>query len=317
MALALLAGGPLTQTVSAGPDPAARLLRDGFEGGAFSPQSGLYYRDNAEQRAGSYRFVQEGARDGQGALELRVVPHCAPDALRCSERAEVWQDTRNRVPYEEGVWTALSMRLGAPVPQDDHRYVMMQWKREIRPGAEGDFSPFLALRMRAGVLFATIESNYHPPRPGLPRPEKGQCPRGLVPVWLRPDTGQMRFLVAVGAGWRPELAREFDRCSDALRLSGPGFLPAARPIWHDYLFYTRPGPEGGGRIELVVDGRRVVRAEGVIGAAGKGLGKHQYFKFGPYRDAHQSPWTLYFDSFARGPACRAVAPASVCAGLGE
>jgi hypothetical protein len=45
------------------------------------------------------------------------------------------------------------------VPQDDGRYVMAQWKREIISGAEGDYSPFLALRLYQGKLGVTVETD--------------------------------------------------------------------------------------------------------------------------------------------------------------
>lgn len=296
-------------------DPVEMLLEDGFEAEDFSPAGGLYYRDNFEQSAGSVEFQDEIARTGRGGLKLSVRPICAPDSDGCSERAEIWEKTELRVPYDKGVWYGFSMRFDDPPPSDNHRYVMAQWKREIGPDADGDFSPFLGLRMRQGVMFATIETNFMPVPANAPQPEAGLCPAGWVPVWLRPETRQMRLLVAMDDHWTPEITSEFTQCTDALQLSGPGVLPRPAPEWHDYAFYTRPGPDGGGRIVLAVDGAIVRVIEGRIGHDDPGLGENQYFKFGPYRDAGEGTWTLFYDNFIRSPDCNALLPQETCGAL--
>ena len=52
----------------------------------------------------------------------------------CSERAEVWERPKLRVPYEKGAWFGFAVKFEEPLPQDDHRYLIAQWKREIDPG---------------------------------------------------------------------------------------------------------------------------------------------------------------------------------------
>ncbi|MEI4488535.1 polysaccharide lyase [Frigidibacter sp. MR17.14] len=296
-------------------DPRTLRLVDGFDGADFSAEGGLYYRENSEQSAGSVLF-QSTVRDaGAGALQLSVRPHCPPGSEGCSERAEIWEKTPLRVPYDEGVWYGFAMRFDDRPPTDDHRYVVAQWKREIGPEAEGDFSPFLALRMRSGQVFVTVETNYQPPPAAAPAVVAGRCPAGWTPVWLRPETAQMRYLVAVDAAWTPEVTPEFDHCTDALVLTGgTATLPHAAPDWHDYAFYTRPGPNGGGEIRILVDGAPLLTARGRIGHDDTGLGRNQYFKFGPYRDAGEGEWTMFYDSFRRGPDCRSILPEAACAG---
>lgn len=307
---------PVTAMAEGTPaDPASLTLRDGFDGADFSPEGGLYYRENYEQSAGRVEFESQVVRAGAGALRLSVRPLCKPNSEGCSERAEIWEKTELRVPYDEGVWYGLSMRFDDTPPQNDHRYVVMQWKREINPDAEGDFSPFLALRLRLGVAFATVETNFIAPPADAPRPEAGTCPAGWSPVWLRPETRQMRVLVAAAPDWTPEVTSDFDHCTDAVVTEGPAILPVAEGAWHDYVFYTRPGPTGDGLIHIAVDGAPVVRIHGHIGHGDQGLGKNQYFKFGPYRDAGEGDWTMYYDSFARAPDCAAVLSDAVCAAL--
>ena len=138
-------------------------LHDSFDGPDFSTGGGLYYRDNFEQSAGKVEFQKAVKLEGEGALKLSVKPLCTAKDDGCSERAEIWEQTELRVPYDQGVWYGFAVKFADPIPTDDHRYLIAQWKREIDPGAEGDFSPFLALRVRNGKLFATVETNYIAP----------------------------------------------------------------------------------------------------------------------------------------------------------
>jgi hypothetical protein len=142
----------------AGRRNAALRLADDFELGDFAPEGGLYYKDNFEQSAGTVTFQSDDVRNGEGALKLTIEPIC-PDRSGCSERAEVWERPEVLARYDSPVWYGFSMKLADPVPQDDHRYVMAQWKREIIPGAEKNYSPFFALRLDKGRLIFTIDSD--------------------------------------------------------------------------------------------------------------------------------------------------------------
>jgi hypothetical protein len=288
-----------------------QVLRDGFDGSDFSPAGGLYYKDNFEQSAGSVEFQKDVTRDGGGALKLSVKPNCSEQSDNCSERAEIWERPELRVPYNEGVWYGFAVKFADPIPRDDHRYLIAQWKREIEPGAEGDFSPFLALRLRQGKLFATVETNYLPPVAGSGT--SGQAGCNGTPVWLRQDTNQMRALVATDPAWTPADSQEFQACTDAITITDRGNkLPSPDSGWIDFAVFTKPGPDGSGRIELFANGKPIVTVKGHIGHADKGLGKNQYFKFGPYRAAHSNDWTLYYDDFRRSPYCADVLVGGAC-----
>jgi hypothetical protein len=290
----------------------ADALTDGFEGSDFSPAGGLYYKENSEQAAGTVEFQRTEKRTGEGALKLSVRPLCPAGDELCSERAEIWERPALRVPYEDGVWYGFAVKFADPIPQDDHRYLIAQWKREIDPGAEGDFSPFLALRLRNGKLFATVETNFVASQ--APAPDaSGACPAGAVPAWLRPSTNQMRMLVATDPSWLPADGSLFNSCTDAVTVAGRGNpLPRPDSGWIDFAVYTRPGPDGSGRIELFANGAPVVTVTGRIGHAGEGLGANQYFKFGPYRAAHSGVWTLFYDDFRRSPRCADVLKGALC-----
>ena len=218
--------------------------------------------------------------------------------------------TKLRPTYEEGVWYGFAVKFAEPIPRDDHRYMIAQWKREIEPGAEGDFSPFLALRLRNGKLFATVETNYRPPADGQ---GPGDCGQNRTPVWLRPETNQMRALVAADANWTPGDGTLYNSCSDALAVVDHGNkLPAPDSGWIDFVVFTKPGPDGSGRIDLFANGKPVVTVKGLIGHADEGLGKNQYFKFGPYRAGHANDWILYYDDFRRSSRCEDVLKDGVC-----
>ncbi len=292
---------------------AADLLTDGFEGSDFAPEGGLYYKDNFEQSAGSVAFQKDVTRNGGGALKLTVKPLCKTSEDECSERAEIWEKTDLRVPYNQGVWYGFAVKFADPVPVDDHRYLIAQWKREIDEGAVGDFSPFLALRLNKGKLFATVETNFHPGAPGIGPGKGGTCAEGTTPVWLRPDTNQMRALVATPADWTMENSALFQSCTDKITVTQRGNpIPPPQSGWIDFVIYSKPGPDGDGHIELFANGKWVVTVKGHIGHGDKGLGPNQYFKFGPYRAGHTTEWTLYYDDFRRSPNCADVLKDAPC-----
>jgi hypothetical protein len=303
-------------------------LYDGFDGSNFSPGGGLYYRENFEQSAGTIEFQGQVKLQGAGALKLGVKQLCTADDEGCSERAEIWEKTELRVPYDQGVWYGFAVKFGDPIPTDDHRYLIAQWKREIDPGAEGDFSPFLALRLRNGKLFATVETNYIAPEDVMPccggmmraradeaatQTTESACPAGGTPVWFRPDTNQMRALVATDSAWTPEDNDLYHGCTTAISVTDHGNkLPLPSSGWIVFAVYTKPGPDGTGHIELFANGKPIVTIKGHIGHADHDLGRNQYFKFGPYRAGHTGDWTLYYDEFRRSPDCADVMGESVC-----
>ena len=292
-------------------------LRDDFDAGAFSPAGGLFYKNNAEQASGQVEFQSGAGREGKGALTLSVRPGCKLDEENCSERAEVWEKTETFSNYDREVWYAFSMKLAEPIPQDDHRYVMAQWKRAIRPGAAGDYSPFLALRLSKGRLTATVEGDETVAfDPGSPERPSG-CLNGEGHANSRLDLRQTRTLVAIEEGSSFQDYDGFAQCAPKIQViaRGPG-LPKADSGWVAFVFAVRPGPRGGGHIEIAANGKWVATVLGRFGHQGAGLGPTQYFKFGPYRAAHDGVWTIHYDAFRRGPACADVTTPDLCKSMG-
>lgn len=293
-------------------EKAALRLADDFELGDFAPGGGLYYKDNFEQSAGTVTFQSDDVRNGSGALKLTIVPICG-DGGGCSERAEVWERPEVLANYDSPVWYGFSMKLADPVPSDDHRYVMAQWKRQIIPGAEKDYSPFFALRLDKGKLVFTIDSDSLGVVPLGSDGRETDCLPGEAPVNDRKDYGQTRALAAFEEGMATADWRYVNGCTSDLEVirHAPG-LPAADSGWIDFALMIQTGPEGGGRIEILANERWIATVKGRIGHQGEGLGDKQYFKFGPYRAAQETEWTVLYDRFRRGPECEDVASVQAC-----
>ena len=287
-------------------------LADGFEGSDFAPEGGLYYKKNFEQSAGTFEFQDKVVHDGKRALRLSVKPICPASEPLCSERAEIWERSKLRVPYDIGVWYGFAVKFEEPLPRDDHRYLIAQWKREIEAGAEGDFSPFLAFRYNEGKFFITVETNLVPGKE-VEKGKRAKCGPGETAVWLRPDTNQTRALVAFDKNFGPQNGDEFTACTDKITVIDHGNqLPAPDSGWIDFVVYSKPGPEGTGQIEIFANDKWIVTVKGRIGHNDKGLGENQYFKFGPYRAGGPGIWALYYDDFRRGLHCADVTKPQIC-----
>lgn len=290
-------------------------LIEGFDGTDFTPEGGLYYKMNFEQSAGSVEFQSDVRFSGAGAVKLSVKPLCTTDAEECSERAELWERPELRVPYEQPVWEGFAVKFGEPVPQADHRYLIAQWKREIGPDAVGDFSPFLAFRLKGGKLFITVETNYFDEFVDGPMGQQAQCGPGETPVWPRKDTNQMRALIAVDDSWVAEDGAEFHACTKKIEIINHGNpLPRPDQGWIDFAVLSQPGPTGTGHIEIFANKVWIATVKGKIGHNDPGLGENQYFKFGPYRAAASDNWSLYYDDFRRSLECvEVLRDAAACA----
>jgi hypothetical protein len=273
-------------------------LYDGFEAKGFSASGGLYFKRSPEQEAGIVEFQSQVTYRGNGALKLSLRAG-REETPQISQRAEILERPDLWVPYNEGIWYGFAVKFAEPIPQDDHRYVIAQWKREIA-GTQGDFSPFLALRLNRGKLFATVETNLVKTTRAASQGQATRCEAGETAVWLRPETNQTRALVATDALWTSDDGKRFSACTrDIVAIKRGNSLPTPASGWIDFVIYSKPGPDGTGLIEIFANDKWVVTVKGRIGHGDKGLGQFQYFKFGPYRATHHDSWTLYYDEFRR------------------
>ncbi|TLP42888.1 hypothetical protein FDK21_18855 [Cohaesibacter sp. CAU 1516] len=279
-------------------------IEDGFEGSDFAHSCGLYYRQSKEQAAEGYAFQSDMVRDGKRALKLTVTPKCRPDEENCSERAEVWEKTASRVPFDKGVWYGISVRFQAPMPKLHHRFVFAQWKRESGSTRMQAISPYLALRMKHGKIYATVETNAYPAQKSTKAGSLAECTAGDAPVWLRPHEGQMRALVAYEDGFQPKVGARFAACSNRIKITTYGHsMPSATSGWIDFAVYSKPGADGDGHLELFANGLHLATIRGHISQKAEGLGPNQYFKFGLYRDPAPRSWTVFYDNFVRSADC--------------
>jgi hypothetical protein len=162
--------------------------------------------------------------------------------------------------------------------------------------------------MYHGKLFMTVETDL------LKGESTGICPEGAARVWLRPDVNQTRALIAADASFGAEDGQLFTSCSSEIIVTPRGnALPPPQSRWIDFAVYTKPGPDGSGRVEVFANDKWVATVTGKIGHAdAKGLGDRQYFKFGPYRGGGEGEWALYYDDFRRSPDCRDVLSHGAC-----
>jgi hypothetical protein len=82
-------------------------------------------------------------------------------------------------------------------------------------------------------------------------------------------------------------------------------LPLGR--WFDMIFHVRYSPDADGRIEIWMDGKRVVAYEGPT--ASKAAADRFYHKAGLYRDRWEQPMTMYLDNYTLGNSFEEVDPA--------
>ena len=240
-------------------------------------------------------------------------PLCAAEDDGCSERAEIWERTELRVPYDQGVWYGFAVKFADPIPTDDHRYLIAQWKREIDPGAEGDFSPFLALRVRNGKLFATVETNYI--APGRQRRAKrrqrlqGRGGAGLVQTGDQPDAG------AGGdrRGLERRRQRPLPRLHHAITVDRPRQQAAAAVVGMDRLRDLHKAGAGRPRpYRDLANGKPIVTVKGQSAMPTRAWQEPVFQVRSVPGRSHTTDWTLYYDDFRRSPRCADVMGESQC-----
>ncbi|WP_141105076.1 heparin lyase I family protein [Rhizobium sp. R339] len=279
-----------------------KVLFDGFDDHRFADEGGLVFPDKPEQRAGRFEFLRDEDRVGNGILRLSVqTPKSGPQSNLC-KRAEVWERYGAMTSYQTGTWYGISVRFCSDYPKDSERYMIAQWKREIVSQDLTRLSPFLALRLRRGKLFVTAETHFRDE--GARFLGAGGTPSKM---WVRPQWGQMRALLATDDRWTDDDDIDFSELRPDILIESYGrSLPNPDSGWIDFIVFVRPDPRGRGCILLYANGNLIVKATGCIGYEGEGLGPKKYFKFGPYCDVQAADWALEFDNFRRGPTFESV-----------
>ena len=297
-----------------------------------TPCAGLRYLDrrsetrpcSSDDNNGDWRLDGSGVR-----LSAKGVADCGGISLVRSEIGE--EKNAHRSCFGDEIWYGLTITPD-DVPADGvQRLVLAQAKRSVggpndkrearykaacaealsslnlvRPGDE-QASPFFALRFEDDLLFFTAEADRTAGRTAPRRPDD-TCPDGFLPMRVSAETGSMRILVASEGGALP---RKFSaahddlgerRCTDALlrAQTPPPMARIDRAKGFALRVGLRAGPQGGGRLRILVDGVLVADVAGSIGPTLGGF--MQYWKFGPYGDV--TPGTalsVRYRDFARAP----------------
>jgi hypothetical protein len=193
-----------------------------------------------------------------------------------SERAEMWEPSKHRLPFGTEVWYGFSMRVDGTVPTDDNRRLVIgQWKQS------GGKSPFLAQRFGNRNFHITFQQD---------AANGNEC-RVLLAYEREPAPQADSIDLTTG---KP--------CQSDVVVQRFAPLPSPFEAWTDLVYHIKgsAGPNGSetdGIVEVWANGVMIARAIGRIGYASAGK---QYFKFGPYRDEAPHSTVATIDSFSRG-----------------
>lgn len=193
-----------------------------------------------------------------------------------SERAEMWEPPKHRLPFGTEVWYGFSMRVDGTVPTDDNRRLVIgQWKQA------GGKSPFLAQRFGNRNFHITFQQD---------AANGNEC-RVLLAYQREPAPQADSIDLTTG-----------EPCQSDVVVQRFAPLPSPFEAWTDLVYHIKgsAGANGSGTdgvVEVWANGAMIARAIGRIGYAGGGK---QYFKFGPYRDEAPYSTAATIDGFVRG-----------------
>lgn len=283
-------------------------VRDGFEANGLNPSNWLekqLYNNQLE-------IQRDVVAERNGAVRLFVKPGDKACGGGC-QRNEIRIANKKRCLFGDEVWYRFRFRIDGRTPSPGSvRWVIGQWKQE------SGGSPFLAQRFDNGVFHITVQHNDSrilvTKAPGNPN-ARIQAPdqRGF-----RVHDRRIRRVVWGGIETMP-INTDIDRgphqvflfrdtpqffgktgTDITVELSGDPVLPDPKQDWVEMTYRVRGGRDGSGLIEIWANGVFKARVTGTIGNDDV-AGPTQYFKFGHYRDIHDSFDTahFYFDDFRR------------------
>ena len=295
----------------AGAIAASDVLIDGFDGTTdFAEGGGLYYKKNFEQSAGSVEFQSEVTSERRGRAEAERQA-ALPERIRipAANGRRSGRRPTLRVPYDQGVWYGFAVKFADPIPHRRSSLSDRPMEARDRPRRGRRFQPVpgvapaqrQAVRHRRDQLHRAGRANAKPGAGGV---VPGQRHAGLAAA-AKPT--RCAHWSPPMPGWTPEDGSLFTAAPTAIEVIDHGNTlpaPAVRldRFRHLHQARTRTAPA---MIEIFANGKPMVTVKGHIGHADKGLGKNQYFKFGPYRAAH----TTRMDALLRRlPPLAATAP---------
>ena len=281
---------------------------DGFETGRLDRSTWhviQLYNDQLE-------IAERGDEPGNSSARLFLTQGDIACGGSC-QRNEIRVVNDQRCRFGEEVWYRFRFRIDGTIPEDGSiRWVIGQWKQE------SGGSPFLAQRFDNGVFHITVQRNRDrilvTRSNGNPNARSGRPDQ----VGFLGHTSKVRRAARGGAATDPidptidrdpfEVFRFQNEQRDGsltdvtVELGADPLLPDPREDWVEMLYRVRGGVDGTGFIEIWANGIFKARVTGTIGNDNS-AGPTQYFKFGLYRDIHESfgPAHFYLDDFRRAP----------------
>lgn len=252
------------------------------------------------------RFVTAPVRSGSESLRAEVGGGLglepASDAGPSTERNELRERDDRRLPMETEIWYGFSFLVPADMPPIDRRLVLAQVKQRLIPTGystaseydpERNDKPVIAIRLAqsdpAGDLSVNISVEKQPAEHRVDI---------LSAAVQKSGAGEDRWVDVI---WRFKLSPRWDGVPPADKV--PALPGAAKP----------PAYKGDGFIEawLFQSDRFLAHAfyDGPFGYPNR-IGCPE-FKLGPYRDAGDRTWTIYFDAVRRGTSFADVAPSGI------
>lgn len=251
-------------------------------------------------------FVTSPVRSGSASLRAEVGGGLgyepASDAGPSTERNELRERDDRRLPMETEIWYGFSFLVPADIPPIDRRLVLAQVKQRRIPlgfttaseyDPERDDKPVIAIRLAqsnaAGDLSVNISVEKQPAERRV----------DILSAAVQKSTpSEARWIDVI---WRFKLSPRWDGAPPPSALATlPG---AAKP----------PAYKGDGFVEawLFQSGHFLTHAfyDGPFGYPNRVSCPE--FKLGPYRDAGNETWTLYFDAVRRGTSFADVAPPGI------
>ena len=284
--------------------------------GRFSGEGGLFYKDNAEQRAGRVAFDEAGnvPRAARADAVAAALLQARRSGLQRAGRGlgngrRCWRPMTGRlVRLRDASWTIRCRRMTGAT----------SWRSG---SARSSPAPMATIRRSwrcgcsSGKLGVTVETD----RVESYRIGSSERPQGLpAGRGARAGPADRRARPAPGGDRDGQRRRRIIRtistpARPAIRVTRHADLPTAQTGWIDFVFRSSPGPRGDGHIEILADGVHVATVTGHIGHAGAGARPQPVFQVRALPRARAAGrWSVSYDDFRRGPRCADVIRAGQC-----
>lgn len=216
-----------------------------------------------------------------------------------AERAELWENKDYAPNFGDDAWYGFSMWIdNASVPYGDfNRAVLGQWKANYDKNSPIDYSPFLSQRFTGGFYHITLDVDARQESNDDGEPKTCKILLAFMDGQPSPVESQLQLDRPAICETRLEHQNYNLVPIEKIEIERNAYLPRPFGRWTDIIFHVKGGKDG--LVQVWADGTLIVTAKGWIGHKA-GVGKKQYFKFGPYRDPAANGFVVYLDNLGRG-----------------